>query len=309
MSRSSTPWTIEDHPTALQDAIDLELWTIPLYLTALFSIKDLSSEAARLIFSVAAQEMLHLQLACNLANVFGGTPRFNQPVYDPTKGIPFHTPEQGTPVNGPFEVRLGPLDENAINLFLEVELPKELSADHGQGTLGPADTYDSIGEFYAAIQSGITQLWPTHAQPGRRQKNVFQSQYPQINFNITTLNLALQSLELIVDQGEGADPEGHIPTEYVPTGNPTDETSHYVRFLKVKADLLQGGIETYQDTGASATKQQDDLNERFTVFLQDLTASFNSDGSQVNLCNMQPIEPATIAVWQAGACPQFRVLS
>ncbi|HEX9991128.1 MAG TPA: ferritin-like protein [Chloroflexia bacterium] len=316
MADPTTNWTPEALQAHIQDAIDLELWTIPLYLCAMCSIKDQNSEPAQLIMSVAVQEMLHLELACNLANAFGWTPQFNQPVYTPQTGIPFHTPE--APINGPYEVKLGPLDENAINLFLEVELPKDLSADKGQGTLDPAPTYDSIGEFYQALRSGINQLWDTCYQPSSTgmQKTVFTQtnppqtgNYPNLDIYVDSLADAMQAIDTIVDQGEGADAQGDIPTEFQPTGEPDDALSHYMRFLKVKSELP---IDTYTDNGSPATQQQDALNQAFTTLLQNLGTSFSETGTNLDSdawTAMFSINTLATAVWQAGACPEFRVLS
>src|SRR6185503_8396851 len=92
-------WTKQDLHHHLQHALNLELWTIPLYLTALYSIKDLKKlkheqypEAAKLIFSVVVQEMLHVELVCNISNALGFSPKFLPPVYDEHKGIPFIHP-------------------------------------------------------------------------------------------------------------------------------------------------------------------------------------------------------------------------
>ena len=60
----------------LQAAAELEAWTIPYYMAAMFSIVDRSSDAYQLIQSVVHQEMLHLQLVANVANAYGYSPVF-----------------------------------------------------------------------------------------------------------------------------------------------------------------------------------------------------------------------------------------
>ncbi|HYP39990.1 MAG TPA: ferritin-like protein [Chloroflexia bacterium] len=324
MADPTTNWTLDALHTHLQDAIDLELWTLPLYICAWTSLKnptgDPQSNVGNISRSVIIQEMLHLELASNLALAFGLTPQFSQPIYTPQDGIPFHTPEE--PLNGPYEVRLGPLDENAINLFLEIELPKDLSADKGHGTLDPAATYDSIGEFYQALRAGVTQLWDTCYQPDsvNLQKTDF-SDYPGVPASINSLQAAMQAIDTIVDQGEGADSKGgDVPTEYRPNDDPVgdldDDYSHYERFLMVKSFLPQ--IETYTDNGSPATEQQAALNQAFTKLLQDLATSFTTTNPPNapepgivgdSYTQMFAIPNLAIAVWQAGACPEFRVLS
>ncbi|MBC8045416.1 MAG: hypothetical protein H7Y00_01330, partial [Fimbriimonadaceae bacterium] len=71
-------WTKAELYAHLQHAIDIEFWTIPLYLTALYSIKGLKElkqkdypDAAKLIQSVVIQGMLHLELVCNISNALG----------------------------------------------------------------------------------------------------------------------------------------------------------------------------------------------------------------------------------------------
>ena len=77
----NTKWTKEELHKHLQGAVDLELWTIPFYMSALYSIKNPADPTYRLIQSVVYQEMLHVELACNIANAYGLSPRFEVPEY------------------------------------------------------------------------------------------------------------------------------------------------------------------------------------------------------------------------------------
>ena len=93
--------------TLIQTAVNVELFTIPLYMTALYSIRGTypapsdgqntwpglrpdptastpSQRAFNAIFSVYVQEMLHLQLAGNIASAMGLPPALEAPVYDGT---------------------------------------------------------------------------------------------------------------------------------------------------------------------------------------------------------------------------------
>lgn len=62
----------------LKEAFKIELTTIPLYLSALFSIKD-EGEASKLIRSVAKDEMKHLFIVSNLLNAVGEEPPYPLP--------------------------------------------------------------------------------------------------------------------------------------------------------------------------------------------------------------------------------------
>ena len=63
----------------LQQAVMVEHSTIPLYLTALFSIANGSEVAAATIHSVVIEEMLHMTIAANTLNAVGGAPMIDAP--------------------------------------------------------------------------------------------------------------------------------------------------------------------------------------------------------------------------------------
>src|SRR5205823_12262134 len=64
---------------ALQHALELEFATIPLYLSAMWSIQNPPpnpppDSASGLIYGIALEEMLHLGLVCNMLTTLGATP-------------------------------------------------------------------------------------------------------------------------------------------------------------------------------------------------------------------------------------------
>jgi hypothetical protein len=72
--------TLEDLRTHLQWAIELEHSTLPPYLCALYSLDPArNAEAAQVVGTVFAEEMLHLLLAANLLNAVGGDPVLDAP--------------------------------------------------------------------------------------------------------------------------------------------------------------------------------------------------------------------------------------
>ncbi|XP_078573081.1 uncharacterized protein LOC144859943 [Branchiostoma floridae x Branchiostoma japonicum] len=77
--------TLEELKRSLQVALQLELATIPPYLSALFSIKDGENrEVASLIRSIVVDEMKHMALVSNLLNAIGGAPNLNHPSIVPS---------------------------------------------------------------------------------------------------------------------------------------------------------------------------------------------------------------------------------
>ena len=133
-------WTRTDLHRHLQHALDVEFWTIPLYLTALYSIKGLKTlkphdypDAAKLIQSVVIQEMLHLEIVCNLCNALGYSPKFHPPQYRDEKNIPFiHPKKESLPshLHG-YMCQPDALSESTLKLFCAIEFKYNLSSNYG----------------------------------------------------------------------------------------------------------------------------------------------------------------------------------
>lgn len=181
-------------------AADVELFTIPLYMTSLYSIAGVqaqtngtvvpyigpnesyslqgksSQKAYNIIYSVYIQEMLHLQLALNIGNVLGVKAALTQPKFPPKPEDPNWIPCLGklgnlNPAKYPeFEnitAALGELDENTINLFLAIELPDDESLVAPPSVpliCSPSDvpslTFGGIGNLYHIIEQYMGFEYP-----------------------------------------------------------------------------------------------------------------------------------------------------
>ena len=134
----------------LQWAIELEHATIPPYLCALYSIEPgRNLEAVEVISSVVIEEMLHLTLAANLMNAVGGEPRVDVPQMLP--GYPRPLPHS----DRSFQVSLVPFGPEAIETLLKIEQPSRPSSPP------EADNYETIGQFYGAMERGLRELSST----------------------------------------------------------------------------------------------------------------------------------------------------
>lgn len=146
-----------------QAAVDVELFTIPLYMTSLYSIQGMhaitgqgnafykgrlwpgsktsanpvtaNEQAFNLVFSVFIQEMLHLQMAANMATVLGVSPRFTDTAlqddrhgwtcYGPTNSvIPNIIDLKDTIHHEDVPVNVGPLSDTLLRLFIAIEQPE-----------------------------------------------------------------------------------------------------------------------------------------------------------------------------------------
>ncbi len=207
--------------TALQNAVELEHATIPPYLTAYYSISGDGPgplAARQIIRSIYMEEMLHMHLVCNILTAVGGAPLINGPGFLPA-------------YPGPLPMGIGGEDGLIVGIkrysnatvfdtFMEIEEP-EAPIDIPTKiilTEAIAPTYETIGQFYAAIGQTITDLGDGifTGDPG------WQVPGPVPGTDIVTnVESALAAIATIVTQGEG--------TSTSPV-DATDQYAHYYRF-------------------------------------------------------------------------------
>lgn len=128
-------------------AARVEATTIPPHLYALYSIEDSYSDASVLIRSVVVEEMLHLALVTNILLAVGGEPDFASRELIPSYPclLPHHVPD--------LPVHLASASVELVRDVLfghrECEAPLTLPED---------DEYESIGQFYLALEEAIVGL-------------------------------------------------------------------------------------------------------------------------------------------------------
>lgn len=196
-----TPADLRSH-VAL--AIQVELSTIPPYLYAYYSIGDPDCEAAQLIKSVAAEEMLHVALASNLLLGLGGDPGFASPGIIPRYPdlLKHHTP--------PLMLHLAPCTTDVVrDVFMVIERPEV------HGAPAETDEYETLGQFYHALEIAIHALGEDHdlfAEPQRERQMGDPSFYSPVAFDaddsgglmvVDDVASACEAIEIIVHQGEG----------------------------------------------------------------------------------------------------------
>jgi len=331
--KNPAQWNAADLHRHLQHALELELWTLVLYLTALYSIKGLTKlrhheypEAAKLIFSVAIQEMLHIELVCNLSNALGYAPKFTIPTFDPSKGMPFiHPPLHLLPndVKG-YRAKPQALHKEALMLFCAIELPhpkEEIMWEH-------KNRYGSIAEVYEAIRQGVVAHWDSYYigdEKNTKQKNIFREYHNQggkrhgFSVVINSRAAAETALEAIIDQGEGADAK-RVPATFRPPSHKEGEEfdtswykghlSHYQKFriLLHSHHKLPPVYEEYKNESAEAANNE--MRKAFKDFWKTLEVSFNTPGEDMEKTfwsQMAPLGTSLAHVWESGMCPDFDV--
>jgi len=309
-------WDLPSLWTHLQGVVDLELWTIPYYLTAMYSIKDPSEEAYQLIQSVVYQEMLHAQLASNVANAFGYTPTFTAPAYVcriPHVCFALDTPNP-TEVFTPQSAELGPLDEERINAMCLIEYP-EWDTERTPDLRPNREEYGSIGEFYAAVRAGMAEL-REHVRGGVNQVDQFRFYYQDLSQATITLDgyegyrQATTLVDVITDQGEGqTQGDVDVPVESRNTADGLEESwPHFRKFMSIR----EGGAlpETYDgvaepDAGSPGERAQRRLIGDFAAFLETLDTLFRGAASPSFGPLMAKLGGDVLTCWQNGAIPRF----
>jgi hypothetical protein len=310
-------WDMRHLRPHLQGVVDLEFWTIPYYLTTMYSIKDPTSEAYKLIQAVVYQEMLHAQLASNVANSFGYSPTFDAPVYQGTNvphiNFSLDVPNP-TEIYTPFSAELGPLDQTRVNTMCLIEYPEwdthrqpDLNEDHSE--------YGSIAEFYDAVRWGVAEL-RHHLRGGVNQVNEFQNFYANSPPQIITLDgdrgyqQAMTLFDIIVDQGEGQTEDNtEIPTVYQNTADGyQDSWDHFQKFNYIREmrqlPATYSGVAN-PEPGSPGHKAQLTLLKDFAAFRQVLESLFSGGDPEAFGPLMAKLGGDVLTCWQRGAIPRF----
>jgi Ferritin-like len=315
--RDRPRWDIESLRTHLQGAVDLEFWTIPYYMTVLYSIKDPSCEAYRLIQAACYQEMLHAQLACNIANAFGYSPRFTAPAYtaDKIPHIDFRLDVPNpTEIFTPFSGELGPLDQKRLNTMCLVEYP-EWDTERSPDLRPKQSEYGSIGEFYDAVRVGIYEL-RHELRGGVKQVSEFGPFYNAFSEPAITrdgeegVNQALRLVQVIVDQGEGqTSGDADVRLEYQATTDGFENSwPHYRKFLFVRAmrELPETWVGAPDPApGSEGRKAQEILIKDFAGFMETLNALFSGAQPVKFGAQMAKLGGDIVTCWKRGAIPRF----
>jgi len=204
----------------LQQAVELEFGTIPIYLSALWSIKDNLSPIAISIRNVVQEEMLHLALVCNMLASIGGKPNIYV-ISD--KGLRYPTKLPGG-VHSELTLKLSGLTDDALDDFLEIELPnEEITIAPYESKFNDAHSKNhtaTIGALYDAINKEFQSLAPVMT-PDK------QISGPLAWFVIDTLDKVKSAINWIKEQGEGS-------IDNSPESTGVDKLSHFYRFWEVR---------------------------------------------------------------------------
>lgn len=228
----------------LQDALMLELSTIPPYATACYSILEqgqydrseptiVNAEPIEVIRQVMVEEMLHMVLVANVMNAIGGKPQLNNPALLPS----YPTALLGG--RGP-TVRLRRFTPEQVKSFRLIEAaPKDT---------GPAKKgdYHTIGGFYIYIRDQLEKACDKFGDEaifiGDDKRQITNDDYFGAGGEVIEVTgkppqrrkAALKAIKEIMEEGEGAD-LGHRAGDgdIIPGPEGHEDIAHYFKFNEI----------------------------------------------------------------------------
>lgn len=228
---------------SLQSAVELEFSTLPLYLSAMFSLEVQNYSAYNIIRSVAMEEMVHMSIAANMLAALGGSPAIkNIKVAYPTKGLPGGCEPD-------LNIGLANFSKNQLKNFMRIEVPECLVGD-----LALPAKYPTIGVFYKSIKAAIRKnedaVRAAVKKGGPANQVGDNIGFTKFLYDPTKdpIKMFCNGINEILEQGEGADSKDLLTSPDFET-----EASHYAKF----AELYYGA--TYKKPKAinKVTKQNE----------------------------------------------------
>ena len=196
---------------SLQNAVELELSTLPPYLCGMWSITGQSGPVYDLVHSVVMEEMLHMGLACNMLTTISGTPQIDT-------SIPAYPGQLPGGVRPELTVYLAGLSKDYLkDVFMEIEYP-----EGGPVALSLGETYPTIGAFYDAILAAFQ----VHGSSITGQNQLTATINGEALFAINSLADADKAIELIKQQGEGTS-QSPLAVDF------GGELAHYYKYAEI----------------------------------------------------------------------------
>lgn len=208
---------------SLQSAVELEFSTLPLYLSAMFSLEVQNYSAYNIIRSVAMEEMVHMSIAANMLAAMGGSPAIkNIKVAYPTRGLPGGCEPD-------LSIGLANFSKNQLKNFMRIEVPECLVGD-----LALPAKYPTIGVFYKSIKAAIRKNEDA-VRDAVKKGGPANQVGDNIGFtkfiydpNKDPIKMFCNGINEILEQGEGADAKDLLTSPDFET-----EESHYAKFAEL----------------------------------------------------------------------------
>ncbi|WBX77902.1 ferritin-like protein [Tenacibaculum ovolyticum] len=233
----------------LNNAVILEFATIPIYLQAMWTIKDNKCEVAKSIRNIFQEEMLHMAMVCNMIAGIGGEPK----IYNTENRLSFPSGLPGG-VHPKLFLYLEGLNDSSLRNFMEIELPEEV-ADIYDYDSGELVDIGNIPDENGILQKGKHNKDYSHnttiGELYDRINELFQELQPEMNVErqlagplswwvMADANSVSKAIDMIKEQGEGSE-------DVTPASTGMDNLAHFYRFWEVfyQKKIVQEGDKYY----------------------------------------------------------------
>lgn len=233
----------------LNNAVILEFATIPIYLQAMWTIKDNKCEVAKSIRNIFQEEMLHMAMVCNMIAGIGGEPK----IYNTENRLSFPSGLPGG-VHPKLFLYLEGLNDSSLRNFMEIELPEEV-ADIYDYDSGELVDIGNIPDENGILQKGKHNKDYSHnttiGELYDRINELFQELQPKMNVErqlagplswwvMADANSVSKAIDMIKEQGEGSE-------DVTPASTGMDNLAHFYRFWEVfyQKKIVQEGDKYY----------------------------------------------------------------
>ncbi|WP_052230283.1 ferritin-like protein [Streptomyces sp. CT34] len=238
----------------LQAALKLELTTVPLYLTGMYTIKPGTNREAFLTMrSVVMEEMLHMALVSNLINALGGQPVLDDPRYLPS--YPGQMPYgYFDPAKSDGNIALLGYSSAALQLFVNIESPPwDKPALDNKG-------WRTIGQFYGLISNWLEELQEKDEElfNGNPSRQLTPEHFYNSGGEVVEVHdykSACTAIEVVVEEGEGLD--GSFFTSDDKLFNEERQEAHYFRFMEILYEHRYGPYDKVRDIPSGASMDID----------------------------------------------------
>jgi len=239
----------------LNSAVILEFATIPIYLQAMWTIKDNNCDSAKSIRNIFQEEMLHMAMVCNMIVGLGGEPRIYDPK-NPKNNLAFPSKLPGD-VHPKLFLYLEGLTNCSLRNFMEIELPNVIADIYDYETkelVNIGGLCNEDGEVTEPVHVHSPEYANTIGKLYDRINELFQELRPKMDVErqlagplswwvMADAYSVGKAIEMIKEQGEGSEAK-HDGKEEVDIGW-GDDMAHFYRFWEV---LYEKRIEKIGDT-------------------------------------------------------------
>lgn len=208
--------------------VRLGRWTEEQLQIACGDNKEIRNHGIRgLLLEISHEEMIHFLMVNNILMAIG------EPFY--AAAPKFSEMNQRFPIETDFA--LEPFNATTIQRFMRFEYPDFLEEDLTCETDSDLHAYGSLSELYRQIRQGLETIPDLFVCPKKKgmggEHHLFLREdinkaNPDYQFEIDDVKSALFAIDVIVEQGEGCDPQ-----------SPKFEKSHFQQFRRVAEILAQ----------------------------------------------------------------------